>query len=108
MIKLIPIDKLRPGMYVHDLNCDWMEHNFVRNRFTVDTDETVAEIRALGVPEIWIDTERGLDVADESAQDENEVDEAVHALAAADAGTTPRRPPPARWSRPVACTARPT
>ncbi|WP_341646403.1 HD-GYP domain-containing protein [Thauera sp. SDU_THAU2] len=94
MIKLIPIDKLRPGMYVHDLNCDWMEHNFVRNRFTVDTDETVAEIRALGVPEIWIDTERGLDVADESAQDENEVDEAVHALAAADAGTTPRRPPP--------------
>jgi hypothetical protein len=35
MIKLIPVEKLQAGMYVHDLNCGWMEHNFVRNRFLV-------------------------------------------------------------------------
>lgn len=26
MIKLITADRLRPGMYLHDLNCDWMSH----------------------------------------------------------------------------------
>ncbi|MFT3760519.1 HD-GYP domain-containing protein [Thauera sp.] len=93
MIKLIPIDTLRPGMYVHDLNCEWMEHNFVRNRFTIDSEETVAEIRTLGVPEVWIDTERGLDVADAPEQTESELAEAGHSLAGDAARPAPRRPP---------------
>ncbi|MCV2217020.1 HD-GYP domain-containing protein [Thauera sp. Sel9] len=93
MLKLIPIDKLRPGMYVHDLNCEWMDHNFVRSRFTVDTEKTVAEIRALGVPEIWIDTERGLDVADAPVRKKHQADEVVQSLATATASTPPPRPP---------------
>ncbi|ENO89308.1 HD-GYP domain-containing protein [Thauera linaloolentis] len=84
MIKLIPIDKLQPGMYIHDLNCDWMEHNFVRNRFAVDTAEVAAKVRALGVHELYIDTERGLDVAEAPTQADHAhaVDKAMHALAA--------------------------
>ncbi len=61
MIKLIPVARLRPGMYVHDLHCGWLQHDFVRNRFLVAGPEDVARIRALGVPEVSIDTERGLD-----------------------------------------------
>ncbi len=61
VIKLIPVARLRPGMYVHDLHCGWLQHDFVRNRFLVAGPEDVARIRALGVPEVSIDTERGLD-----------------------------------------------
>lgn len=77
MIKLIPIDKLQPGMYIHDLNCSWMDHNFVRNRFTVKDLATVAEVRAIGMREIYIDTERGADIADPTEADEAPTQEQV-------------------------------
>lgn len=63
MIKSIPVAQLRIGMYVHDLNCDWLDHNFVRNRFEIDSPELLDKVRALGQAEIIIDTELGLDVA---------------------------------------------
>ena len=83
MIKLIPTEKLQPGMYIHDLNCGWMDHNFVRSRFAVKTEAIAAKVRALGVHEIYIDTARGLDVmeAPTQADHENEVDEALQAIA---------------------------
>ena len=94
MIKLIPIDKLQPGMYIHDLNCGWMEHNFLRSRFAVRTEEIAEKVRALGVLEIWIDTERGLDVAEAPTQEDHahKVDEALQALAGEAATAMPRIP----------------
>lgn len=64
MIKKIPAEYIKPGMYIHDLNVDWMNHPFVRNRFVIQTDEEIAKITATGVREIYIDTARGLDLAD--------------------------------------------
>jgi len=61
VIKLVPVARLRPGMYIHDLHCGWLQHDFVRNRFLVVDAEDVARIRALGVAEVSIDTARGLD-----------------------------------------------
>lgn len=93
MIRLIHINQLRPGMYIHDLNCSWLEHDFLRNRFAVKDAETVAKVRAVGVREIYIDTERGADVIDD---------------ATAQASTSPEQPssseasaPPARPRSPV-------
>nr|WP_269429724.1 HD-GYP domain-containing protein [Thauera sp. SWB20] len=57
----MPVTRLRPGMYVHDLHCGWLQHDFVRNRFLVADADDVARIRALGVAEVSIDTTRGLD-----------------------------------------------
>ncbi|MCL2020601.1 MAG: HD-GYP domain-containing protein [Betaproteobacteria bacterium] len=62
MIKKISIEDLIPGMYVHDLNCGWMEHPFLSNTFLVDGKARIAKIRSLGVRELYIDTERGLDL----------------------------------------------
>lgn len=62
MIKCINISDLKLGMYIHDLNCDWMSHPFLRNRFTITTDAEVEKIRVAGIHEIYIDTDRGLDV----------------------------------------------
>ncbi len=85
MIKLIPVGRLQPGMYIHDLNCGWLDHNFVRNRFAVTDLATVEKIRAIGVYEIYIDTGRGLDVADAPTLEEHahEVDEQIEAIVAA-------------------------
>ncbi|BCB27889.1 cyclic di-GMP phosphodiesterase [Sulfurimicrobium lacus] len=70
MFKKIAIEQLQPGMYIHDLNCGWMDHPFVSNRFTVK-DETVAlELRAIGVHELYIDTDKGLDIAEAKTEEE--------------------------------------
>ncbi|MCL2160942.1 MAG: HD-GYP domain-containing protein [Betaproteobacteria bacterium] len=62
MIKLIPTSKLRIGMYVHDLNRDWIEHDFLRNQFLIDSEKTLQKLLALGDGKISIDTSRGADV----------------------------------------------
>ena len=83
MIRLIPVEKLQPGMFIHDLNCGWMEHNFVRNSFAVDDSKTVEKVLALGTHEIYIDTGRGLDVIDAPTLEEaaHQVDEQIEAIA---------------------------
>jgi hypothetical protein len=58
-IKLIDINQLRPGMYVQDVNCSWMDHPFTTNHFMVKDAKRVSEIKALGVHELYIDTTRG-------------------------------------------------
>ncbi len=70
MIKKISLAALRAGMYVHDLNCGWMDHPFLRNRFAIEDDEQLARIREAGVRELYIDTERGADVADAPSDDQ--------------------------------------
>ena len=61
VIKLIPVTRVLPGMYVHDLNCGWLQHGFVRNRFLVKDTDDVRKIREIGIAEIYIDTRLGLD-----------------------------------------------
>ena len=92
MIKLIPTEKLQPGMFIHDLNCGWMDHNFVRNRFAVKTEEIALKVRALSVKEIYIDTTRGLDIVEAPSQQTqaHKVDEALQALATDSAPSMPR------------------
>lgn len=58
MLKRVPVARLRPGMFVHHLNCDWLDHTFARNRFLIRDETTVRRIRALGVGEVWVDMRR--------------------------------------------------
>lgn len=72
VIKKIAVEQLRPGMFIHDLNCTWVDHPFVISRFMVKNQKRVEEIRSLGVREIYIDTAKGLDVSDAPTQSEVE------------------------------------
>ncbi len=63
MIKCIQVDDLKVGMYIHDLNCDWMSHPFLMQRFLVRDESAIAKIAASGIHEVYIDTLRGLDVS---------------------------------------------
>jgi HD-GYP domain-containing protein (c-di-GMP phosphodiesterase class II) len=64
MIKKIPVERLRPGMFLHNLNAGWMSHPFIRNRFLVDDECVIQRIAQAGIHELYIDTTRGLDDAD--------------------------------------------
>ena len=64
MIKRIKIDQLIPGMFVHDLNCGWLENPFLSYSLKVKDEKTLNQIVANGIQEVYIDTEKGIDVDD--------------------------------------------
>ncbi|RJX32155.1 MAG: HD-GYP domain-containing protein [Oxalobacter sp.] len=74
-IKKITISQLKVGMYVHDLNCDWMTHPFFRSRFPVTTYEEILRIVEAGIKELYVDTGKGLNVRD--ARTKKEVEETI-------------------------------
>lgn len=53
----IPIDRLKPGLYV-DLQLHWTEHPFLFRRFKIKSDNEIAVIRDLGLREILVYPER--------------------------------------------------
>jgi len=59
MIKKISVDLLRPGMYVSDLNCDWIPHHSYEKEGRIPDEATIREIRRRGITEVYIDTNRG-------------------------------------------------
>ncbi|WP_369613489.1 DUF3391 domain-containing protein, partial [Marichromatium sp. PS1] len=61
MIKKIRIDQLRPGMHIHDLNFGWTDHPYVPNDFLIEDEQSLAQVRSLGIRELYIDTDKGLD-----------------------------------------------
>ncbi|SFR80954.1 HD-GYP domain, c-di-GMP phosphodiesterase class II (or its inactivated variant) [Marinobacter daqiaonensis] len=61
MIKRIPLSALRVGMYISDLNNDWIPHNNNRRKGFIRNEETLEKIGRLGVQTVYIDTSRGLD-----------------------------------------------
>lgn len=63
-IKKITADRLRPGMFIHSLNCDWIDHPFLTNRFKIETGRDIQKIREAGIRDLYIDTSRGLDDPD--------------------------------------------
>ena len=82
-IKKIPVDRLRPGMYIADVNCSWLDHPFATKHFPIKDEKRIKEIRALGIHEVYIDTRKGQDLADAPTQDEvrQEIDIRMAAIA---------------------------
>ncbi len=74
MIKRIKVEDLKLGMYIHDLNCGWMDHNFLRSRFTLRKEEDLKKLQESKIGELYIDTIKGIDVADAPTQREIEVE----------------------------------
>jgi putative nucleotidyltransferase with HDIG domain len=79
MIKKISAEQLKPGMFVHDLNARWLSHPFLSNTIKVSDEPTVEKIIGCGIREIYIDTDKGLDVTDAPTVDEvrQEIDYAI-------------------------------
>ena len=64
MIKRIPVSALKVGMYITDLNNDWIPHNQTRKKGFIRREDTIEKIRRMGVQHVYIDAGKGLDCQD--------------------------------------------
>jgi len=63
MLKKIPVEQLRVGMYLHDFDAAWLDHPFWRKGYVIGDPADLARVRDSAVRGVWIDVERGIDVA---------------------------------------------
>lgn len=63
MIKKVNVNEVCLGMYIHELRGNWLEHPFWKKSFKLDDPKDLQKLIHSGVHEIWIDTNKGLDVA---------------------------------------------
>jgi len=75
MKKKIKVEQLKPGMYIHDFNSSWLDHPFFSNSARVRDEKIIEKVVQSGIREVYIDTERGLDV--ENAPTEEEANQKV-------------------------------
>ncbi len=62
MLKRIDVRHLSLGMYLHEFCGSWIEHPFWRTRFLLEDAQDLARIRETQIREVWIDTDKGLDL----------------------------------------------
>ena len=62
MLKKIPVEKLREGMYVHELCTSWMSSPFWQKSFLIENLDAVQKIKEAHIEETWIDVSKGVDV----------------------------------------------
>jgi HD-GYP domain-containing protein (c-di-GMP phosphodiesterase class II) len=91
MLKKVGSSQLRVGMFIHDLDCGWMEHPFVRNRFVITGEDEIRKIVAAGIRSVTIDCARGLDVTDAPTIAEAEAATEAEVAALAATPVTPLR-----------------
>lgn len=62
MIKTITAKQIKKGMYIHKLNCSWLDHPFARNQFKITEQKDISKLLSSGIKSLQIDTEKGLDL----------------------------------------------
>jgi HD-GYP domain-containing protein (c-di-GMP phosphodiesterase class II) len=69
MLKKIAVTDLTLGMHIHEFCGSWMDHPFWRTKFILEDPEDLRQIRACGIHEVWIDAQKGADVAGPTRQE---------------------------------------
>lgn len=103
-IKRVRLEELRPGMYVHDLDCGYLQHGFLLPRFLIKGEGQIQKMRRQGLERIYIDTAKGLDL--EEAPTLEQVRTEVHKELQAMASAGPAAPPPRVSQKEEAAAAR--
>ncbi len=86
MLKKIKSRDVQLGMYVHEVCGSWMDNPFWKKSFKLINDKDLRAIKDYNIKEIWIDTDRGLDVANEAPvvtdeEEKNHINTAMHEIA---------------------------
>ncbi len=80
MLKKISVDQLVLGMHLKEFCGSWMEHPFWRTGFVLTDPKDIESVLASSIKEVWIDCDKGLDVAQgQSAVSEAESEAQVEA-----------------------------
>ena len=73
MLKRIRVEQLVLGMHIKEFCGSWMEHPFWRTSFVITDPHDIQLILSSSIKEVWIDTDKGVDIAaDEAAVSEVE------------------------------------
>jgi cyclic di-GMP phosphodiesterase len=82
MIKKIKTEQLKPGIFVHDFNCDWAGENVFIDKAMIKSERTIKIIRSWGIKDVYIDTELGDDVESAKVIDgaQLEINNSLHTL----------------------------
>ena len=59
MLRKVPLDQVRLGMFVYALEGSWLRHPFWRRRFLLDKEQDLHRLRESDIPGIIIDDQRG-------------------------------------------------
>jgi HD-GYP domain-containing protein (c-di-GMP phosphodiesterase class II) len=70
MRKKIPVNGLRLGMFIDRLDGNWLQHPFWKSSFKLDSPKQLKTLQESAVTHVWIDTDKGLDVAVNSTASE--------------------------------------
>jgi putative nucleotidyltransferase with HDIG domain len=70
MVKKIKVEQLKPGMFISDLDCGWLRHSFITNKIKINHEDVISKIIHQGICEVYIDTDKGLDVSDAPTAEE--------------------------------------
>lgn len=76
MLKKINVRDVRSGMFVHEICGSWMDHPFWKKAFLLAENEDLKTLKTCGIQEIWIDTDKGLDVGADAVVSTDEEEKA--------------------------------
>jgi len=62
MLKKIKVQDIQVGMYIHEVCGSWMDHPFWQKAFKLTKEKDLKALSAYHIKEVWIDTDKGLDV----------------------------------------------
>lgn len=82
MLKRIGVEHLRLGMFIHEMCGSWMDHPFWRSSFKLEEQKILQQILDSNVKEVWIDPNKGLDVAADESKEQSEEEDLRVALVA--------------------------
>jgi len=68
MKRRIPIEQLKPGMYLVGLDLSWLKSPVWSHRGPVTSQAVIVKLKQSGVREVTIDSEKGLDVVESSSE----------------------------------------
>ncbi|MFA6179424.1 MAG: HD-GYP domain-containing protein [Candidatus Methylopumilus sp.] len=61
MLKVIPVNQLRLGMFIQQMQGAWFEHPFWRKSFMLKDDDDLEKLLVSRIPSVVIDTAKGVD-----------------------------------------------
>jgi hypothetical protein len=64
MLKKITTEQVCLGMYIHGLEGSWLSHPFWKSKFVLDDPADLRALKKSGVLAVWIDCDKGRDVAE--------------------------------------------
>jgi len=62
VIKLISVDELQEGMFIHKLEVWWLKDRRIRNLMLITDRRQIAMIRSEGIRQVWIDLDKSVPI----------------------------------------------